>query len=316
MPLEEYKRVTPLGEIEEFLECVLCGESRQQPLYHPRDARGRWEYRVVRCPGCGFLYRNPNVRPERLGDLYAGTGYSKFLTGSYADARQRRYRLTMAALAPVFEHGSGRRLLDFGCGTGLFLELAEECGFECYGVDLAPDSIAQARSRLRTSKVFLGTPTSIPEIASGNFDVITMWSVLAHLPRPVDDLSMLRDLLSPDGVLVILTVNAGSLLVAGNGDRWSGFTKNHLMFYSRETLPRLLARAGFAGVGFAPFYIDDVEADSSPLSTAEVDLLKQRVRTTDGGNMMRAVGFATETAMKQWGQQLPELVPLDSGRPA
>jgi SAM-dependent methyltransferase len=312
LSLDDYKRVTPLGDIEEFLTCPLCGETRQQPLYRPRGRGGSWEYRVVRCPGCGFLYRNPNVRPERLGDLYSGTGYSKFLTGDYARNRQRRYRLTMSALEPIFEQGASRRLLDFGCGTGLFLDIAEERGFDCYGVDLSPDSIAEAKARLRTAKVFLGSPGSIPQIAATQFDVITMWSVLAHLPRPIDDLTMLRKLLAPDGVLVILTVNAGSLLVAGNGDAWSGFTRNHLMFYSRDTLPRLLARAGFAGVGFAPFYGDEFEAGTSRLTPAEIDLLKRRVESTDGGNMMRAVGFATDEAMKRWGRRLPEVVALDS----
>jgi 2-polyprenyl-3-methyl-5-hydroxy-6-metoxy-1,4-benzoquinol methylase len=231
------------------------------------------------------------------------------LTSDYARNRQLRYVLTMASLRPIFELGTGRRLLDFGCGTGLFLELAEERGFECYGVDLSPDSIVEARARLRTAKTFVGPPTSIPQIAAGNFDVITMWSVLAHLPRPVDDLSMLRGLLAHDGVLVILTVNAASLLVGARGSAWSGFTKNHLMFYSRQTLPRLLAKAGFAGAGFAPFYGDEVEAGTSRLSAAEVDRLKRRVEATDGGNMLRAVGFATETAMKQWGQSRSPAAP-------
>ncbi|MQA27915.1 MAG: methyltransferase domain-containing protein [Micromonosporaceae bacterium] len=312
--LDDYKRDVPLGEIEEFVACTLCGETRQQPLYQPRGKNDAWEYRVVRCPSCGFLYRNPNVRPERLGDLYTGGGYSKFLTGEYARNRQRRYRLTMDALTPILDQGAGRRLLDFGCGTGLFLELAEERGFECYGVDLAPDSIAQARERLRAARVFVGSPESVPEIAAGNFDMITMWSVLAHLPRPIADLSTFRDLLTPDGVLVILTVNAGSLLVAGKAGGWSGFTKNHLMFYSRETLPRLLAKCGFAGVGFAPCYGDEIEAETSRLSAKEVELLKRRVKATDGGNMMRAVGFATEAAMERWGRQLPELVPIRSER--
>src|SRR5690606_32014023 len=105
------------------------------------------EYRVVRCPGCGFLYRNPGIRPEHLADLYA-TGYSSFLTGAYARNRHRRYQVIMDSVAPVFDQGTGRRLLDFGCGAGLFLELAEQRGFEAYGVDLSPDSVEQARQRL------------------------------------------------------------------------------------------------------------------------------------------------------------------------
>ncbi|GAA2770192.1 hypothetical protein [Nonomuraea dietziae] len=58
MSLEEYKATVPLGEIEEFLSCMMCGDSRQQPLFEPTGGRN-WRYHVVRCPSCGFLYRNP-----------------------------------------------------------------------------------------------------------------------------------------------------------------------------------------------------------------------------------------------------------------
>ncbi|MGH3681624.1 MAG: class I SAM-dependent methyltransferase [Natronosporangium sp.] len=306
LPSADYRAAVPLGEIEEFVDCPLCGGTRQQPLYRPRDANSGWDYRVVRCPGCGFLYRNPNIRPERLGDLYA-TGYSRFLTGGYAEHRHRRYRVTMDSVAPIFESGKGRRLLDFGCGAGLFLELAEPLGFECSGVDLSPDSVAQARQRLAEPRVFHGSPADVPEIAAGGFDVVTMWSVLAHLPRPVEDLSMLRGLLRDDGVLVILTVNAGSLHLAGMGSRWQGFTRNHLMFYSRDTLPRLLRLAGFGAVGFAPFYGDEVASGRSALPPAQLARLRRRVAATAGGNRLVAGGFATAAGADRWGTRLPDL---------
>jgi SAM-dependent methyltransferase len=309
IPLAEFEAEvlgTRVGEIEELVDCPLCGETRQQPLYRPADRRGGWAYRVVRCPGCGFLYRNPNIRPERLGDLYA-SGYSRFLTGEYAAGRQRRYRVVMDAVAPVLDRGLGRRLLDFGCGAGLFLELAEQRGFECVGVDLSPDSVAQARSRLARAKVFHGSAMEVAEIAAGGFEVVTLWSVLAHLPRPVEDLSMLRGRLRDDGVVVILTVNAGSLHLAGMGSRWQGFTRNHLMFYSRDTLPRLLRAAGFGAVGFAPFYGDEVAAGESALPPAQLARLRRRVDATDGGHMLVAVGFATAAAADRWGTRLPDL---------
>lgn len=308
LPLAAYRAATPLGEIEEFLSCPLCEDSRQQPMFRPANRKGGWEYRVVRCPGCGFLYRNPGIRPEHLADLYA-TGYSNFLTGAYARNRQRRYEATMDAVAPVFDQGTGRRLLDFGCGAGLFLELAEQRGFEAYGVDLSPDSVEQARQRLASAKVFHGAPLEVPEIAAGGFDVITLWSVLAHLPRPVEDLSMLRGLLRDDGVLVILTVNAGSLHLRGLGSRWQGFTRNHLMFYSRDTLPRLLQKAGFAAVGFAPFYGDEVAAGDSSLSPDETARLQRRVEATDYGSMLVATGFATAGAAGSYGTRLPDVRP-------
>jgi SAM-dependent methyltransferase len=310
VPLADFRAATPLGEIEEFISCPLCGESRQQLRYRPHSRRNGWSYRVVRCPGCGFLYRNPNIRPEHLGDLYA-TGYSSFLTGRYARHRQRRYRVVMDALKPIFDDGHGRRLLDFGCGAALFLELAEQRGFEAYGVDLSPDSLEQAGKRLSCARVFQGSPVEVEEIATGGFHVITMWSVLAHLPRPHEDLSMLRRLLADDGVLVIFTVNAGSLHLRAQGSGWFGFTRNHLMFYNRDTLPVLLADTGFAGVGFAPFYGAKVVAVDGALTPRQLRRLKHCVDSTDFGSMLVAVGFATETAADRWGAELPDLRKLD-----
>ncbi|WP_344862415.1 class I SAM-dependent methyltransferase [Planomonospora alba] len=300
MTLAEYRQRTKLGELEEFVVCHLCGDSRQQPLFTPADPKGRWSYHVVRCPSCGFLYRNPNIRPDRLGDLYADN-YSAFLTGKYAADRQRRYRLTMDAFHPVFAEGAGRRLLDFGCGAGLFLELAEQRGFDAAGVDLSPDSVVEANRRLTRARAYHGAPEDVPEIAVGGFDVITLWSVLAHLPRPLEDFRRFRSLLAPGGVLMILTVNAASLQLKAFGSEWNGFTKNHLMFYSAETMPVLLRRTGFAGVAFAPFYGDTVEAGTTKLSEPMRRRLRRAVEASDGGNMLRALAFADDEAIDRWG---------------
>lgn len=302
IPLEDYETARELGEIEEFLSCLMCGESRQQPMFTPsggKDGGRGWRYHVVRCPSCGFLYRNPNVRPERLGDLYS-SGYSGFLTGTYAANRQRRYALTMDAFSPVFDDGTGRRLLDFGSGVGLFLELAEQRGFDALGVDLSPDSVAQANTRLTRARAYFGAPQDVPEIAAGGFDVITLWSVLAHLPRPLEDFDRFRELLAPGGVLLVLTVNARSLLLKAYGSAWSGFTKNHLMFYNSQTLQTLLRRTGFAGVAYAPHYGDTIEAGTTRLADPLRRRLRRRVETTDGGNMMRALAFADEKAIDRW----------------
>lgn len=310
--LADYARKTPLGEIEEFLACPMCDNDTFRRLFHPGSRKeGReWSYHVVRCERCTFLWRNPNVRPERLADLYAES-YSTFLTGDYAAKRQRRYRLTMDAFAPLFKDGAGRRLLDFGCGTGLFLELAEKRGFDVAGTDLSQDSLNLAQQRLKSRYLYFGSPADVPELAAGGFDLVTMWSVLAHLPRPKDDLSMLRSLLNDQGALLILTVNAQSLMLKAHGSYWNGFTKNHLMFYSRETLPMLLRHAGFAAVAFKPFYGDTIEAGTTGLSPENQARARRTVDQTNGGNMMRAVAFASTDAAISSGLQYQ---PLSGGK--
>jgi 2-polyprenyl-3-methyl-5-hydroxy-6-metoxy-1,4-benzoquinol methylase len=298
----EHLRRTGIREIEEIVSCSLCGESRFQPLFEPYErTRGRWSYQVVRCPSCGFLYRNPGIRAERLADLYAGPRYVKFLTGKYEQHRRRRYSLAMDAFSPLFAEGRGRRLLDYGCGAGLFLELAHERGFDGYGVDLSPDAVKRARERPGGANAHVGMPAEVPEIAAGGFDVITMWSVLAHLPRPVADVEMLRNLLAPDGVLSILTVNANSLELKARGSGWNGFTRNHLVFFSPATVALLLGRAGFGALVIRPAYGDAVELGTVPLRRRHEQRLRHNVDRGNQSNMLRAVAFVSETGPESWG---------------
>jgi 2-polyprenyl-3-methyl-5-hydroxy-6-metoxy-1,4-benzoquinol methylase len=304
VPFQQHAEAAGVGEIEEPLACTLCGEARVQPLLHPWAGRsgrrsGR-RYHVVRCPGCGLLYRNPGIRPERLGDLYTGN-YGRFLTGGYARSRRRRYRLVLDALAPVFDDGAGRRLLDFGCGAGLFLELAHARGFDGYGVDLSADSIARARQRPGGSNTYVGAPLEVPEIAAGGFDVVTLWSVMAHLAEPLADLRMLRGLLAPDGVLLILTVNANSLLLKAQGAAWGGFTPNHLKFFAPATLTRALHAAGFAAAVIQPTYSDGVEAGTVSLRPRHERRLRRVIDDGNRGNMLRALAFNSSDGPLRWG---------------
>lgn len=292
----EHAASVGVGDIEEPIPCSLCGGTRVQPLFRPPQG-----YHVVRCVGCGLLYRNPGVKPERLGDLYSGE-YSRFLTGDYSHGRRRRYRLVMEAFDPLFADGGGRRLLDFGCGAGLFLDLAYERGFEGWGVDLSQDAVAKAREKPSGAHAYFGSPAEVPEIAAGGFDVVTMWSVLAHLATPVEDLTMLRGLLDDTrGALLILTVNANSLQLKAEGHRWAGFTRNHLKFYSPSTLPLLLRRAGFEAVVVRPMAHDVVEAGVAPLGARGERRLQRAVADGNRGQMMRAVAFASASEAARWG---------------
>ena len=178
---EQYAAQVTVADIEELLACQLCGERRVQPLLNPSRPR-RWGYHVVRCPSCGFMYRNPGIKPERFGELYGKGNYGRFLTGRYARKRKRGYRQIMGEFSPLLDDGAGRRLLDYGSGAGLFLQVAHRRGFEGYGVDLAPDAVALAREQPGSARSYVGMPHDVPEIAAGGFDVVTLWSVLAHLP--------------------------------------------------------------------------------------------------------------------------------------
>ena len=288
--LSDLDEKLPPTDAEVHQPCPLCGHTEVWVRYRPYrvrpDGTTAWGYSVGQCPNCDLLYRLPAMLPERVPDLYSDGSYADFLDGDYAVNRRRRYRRTLKAFSPMFDAGEGRTLLDFGCGTGLFMRMARRRGFTAYGVDLAPDAVELARERFGPDRAFLG---SVPRdgVPGEGFDVITMWSVLAHIPVPEEDLGELLSLLKPGGRLLILTVNADSLQRKFFRSRWNGFTPGHLIFWSKPTITRLLTEVGFDSVEFAPFYGEGIERGKSRLSAARVARFRRAVDRYDGGNMLR-----------------------------
>jgi 2-polyprenyl-3-methyl-5-hydroxy-6-metoxy-1,4-benzoquinol methylase len=272
----------PPSEIEHHAPCPACEADRVRVRYHPRFGGGR-SYWVGQCDECDLLYRVPAIRPERVPDLYSTGTYADFLDGDYGHLRQNLYRYVLDKFSPQLDDGAGRTVLDFGCGTGMFMEVAAERGFEVYGVDLAPDARARAADRWGASRV-AAEPSLLGSGGPQQFDLITMWSVLAHIADPADQIGDLGDRLRPGGQLLIYTVNADSLQRRAYGSRWNGFTPNHLIFWDRKNLERLLLKSGFSAVDFRHQY--EVARDSQDFSDRLIARHHRAVERFDGANML------------------------------
>lgn len=78
----------------------------------------------------------------------------------------------------------GKRVLEVGCGTGIFLEKLWAMGFDVTGIDKSPSMLEGARKRLRnraTLHVGDGSHTPYDDDA---FDYVVIWSVLEFCARP------------------------------------------------------------------------------------------------------------------------------------
>lgn len=291
--LDELAERIPVSDMEEHGPCPFCaGEQvvlEHRPTRYEASGDVSWTYHVGSCVECGLRYRIPALKHDRVADLYAGDEYAGYLEGSYAKNRRRRYRATMDAFAPVFDDGASRTLLDFGCGTGLFMELAEHRGFVAFGVDMAPAAVAVARDRFGHDRVFDGGAHELAAQTDRRFDVITMWSVLAHIPDPEEQIGALFDALQPGGALLILTVNADSIQRDTFAGNWNGYTRGHLMFWSRSTVTALLRRVGFQRVEFSEFYGEGIETNRSSLTPRQISRYRNVVDRTHGGNMLRVL---------------------------
>ncbi|MEP3630484.1 MAG: class I SAM-dependent methyltransferase [Hyphomicrobiales bacterium] len=289
----EYEKTEVVEEIEEIIPCLVCGCETFKPVFHP--AKKDWEYKVVMCTECDLLYRNPNIIPEHLHKLYDGVNYNNFLSGKYSKSRQTKYKSVLASFNDLIPKESDPNdpltVFDFGCGNGLALEVLKDRGYETWGIDLSPESIDSAKELLGHDRLWCGEPQDIPELEGKKFDYITLWSVLAHLPRPIETFSMLRSYLKPNGALLVFTVNANSLLLKKDRDDWNGFTRNHLAFYSPDTATKLFKKAGFGEVFHRPHYSNHLTELKTRLTEKEWGTFKTSVLEHRGGNMNRMLAF-------------------------
>ena len=202
-------------------------------------------YTVVKCTNCNLLFRNPIYRQKKLQNVY-NQGYLKFLSGEYSQKRIGVYKniLNVLDLKKRTLNFNRRRVLDIGCGFGLFLDLMRSDDWEPYGLDFAEDCIEYAQNVLGLENTQKG---DVDETLFEDdfFDLVTLLSVVAHLKNPIKMFKIIHKILRPGGFLIIYTVNANSLMHQYHKEKWTGFSKNHIIFFDSTTICAALKIAGF-----------------------------------------------------------------------
>ncbi len=239
-----------------FASCNLCGADDPRELYPSTlNQNGRIiggsaflctspdygeHYRIVQCNRCGFVYANPHADPNEVLRAYEDVVDPLYLQERVG--REHTFRQHLGTLHRITGEPNGRRLLDVGAYVGVFVEIAREMGWNAEGIE--PSSWAVAHARERGLLVTQGT------LASGgfpdeSFDVITLWDVIEHFDDPMTELRHVFRLLKPGGVVVIHTIDIGSVTAQVMGGRWPFLMEMHIMFFSRATLRDMLQRVGF-----------------------------------------------------------------------
>ena len=204
------------------------------------------EYTFVRCRGCGLRRQYPVPDPDSLtvlyhSEFYQDRGLDRTLDDLPRFAREllsdRLDRLTRAV-------GKPGRLLDVGCGTGLFLETALREGWEARGTETSEDSIAYAR-KFTLAPIFHG---ELADLRDGlTYDALTYWDVLEHLPDPRAELRLARERLNQGGVVGVSLPSVQGLKARLQGDAWRYYAPSmgHISHFTPKTLSMLLTQAGF-----------------------------------------------------------------------
>ena len=244
----------------ETIRCCLCGSDRYAPLIVAEDdlsgKPGRFQF--VTCKDCGLAYQNPRLKLEHIGAYYDDEYIAHrkktdwgILTPLYRRAMDRHDAEKWALVQRYRRLDSNSRVLDVGCGAGTFLvKVRERSGAAVSGVDfkdlrgLPWFEVIDFRHGLFYEQ----------EFGAGSFDLITMWHFLEHDYEPLRTLRCARELLSPDGRLIIEVPRLDSLSFRLFRERWPGLqAPQHTALYSKATLLAMVEKAGLETVDYLPY---------------------------------------------------------------
>jgi SAM-dependent methyltransferase len=126
---------------------------------------------------------------------------------------------------------AGARVFDFGCGHGAWLNTFQDHGWDTYGLEPSTDVAFSRHKRV----------LSVP--SEPQFDLVIVYHVLEHLPRPLDTLRELSGVLVPSGYCLVSVPRIDTLAVHHQVD-YCLHPRHHIVGYTEACMRSLLARAG------------------------------------------------------------------------
>jgi ubiquinone/menaquinone biosynthesis C-methylase UbiE len=195
---------------------------------------------------------------EPTPDLRATQSYYDRFSSTYERERHRGYHRLIddLELDLVRRYGTGRDILEAGCGTGLLLAEAARVGRSAMGLDLSRGMLAQARQRGLCA--VQGSLLRLP-LPDASVDLVYSMKVLAHVPPIREALVELARVTRPGGHLLLEFYNPRSLrylakivggaapIADGTTDR-DVFTRYDTLETARGYLPPDLEYIGMRGV--------------------------------------------------------------------
>ena len=159
---------------------------------------------------------------------------------------ERRRALLLGEARP------GERVLDLGCGAGRFVAALQDAGADPVGVELAEAALERARRNAPGADLRLVEPDGSLPLEHGSVDLVWCSEVLEHVADTAGLLLEVRRVLRPGGRLLVTVPShgrvSGALIALTRFERHFDPTGDHLRFYTRRSLARVLAAAGFEDV--------------------------------------------------------------------
>ncbi len=212
--------------------CPICQSSSVRTEFPHRG------YDICRCRACDHLWARGGARLDYAQGESLLEHY-KSVEGPHRALMRKNLRLLRQYLEP------GARILDFGCGSGLFVLEGRAQGYDAIGLDIA--------SWVREAAAHWGLPLEVCPVERApfeaeSFDAIVSIVSFEHLENPASITAQLVQLLRPGGILAILSIpHSRGLPWRLLRERWWDLEPpSHLHFFSRRSMKVLLEANGLS----------------------------------------------------------------------
>jgi 2-polyprenyl-3-methyl-5-hydroxy-6-metoxy-1,4-benzoquinol methylase len=211
--------------------CPICYKKKSKFLFN------KYGFKHVECKNCKFIFVNPILKDTlSSNEIINENSYNKVLNNKH---NKRLDNIKFNYGIQKIGNLKKKKILDYGCGLGFFLDIAKKQGAITYGSEVN-----------KYCNIIL-KKKNIPNINIDNFkrnyfDIITLWTVLEHIPNPKNLLRNLKKIIKKNGKILILVPNIESLSARILREKCSMFSgEQHINFFSASTLTKILHAVGF-----------------------------------------------------------------------
>lgn len=246
--------------MREVSVCPICQSTHFESTLTCKDYTVSGEdFTIIQCNQCNFRATSPAPEDAILGSYYKSANYishtstaSSLIDKLYLVARSYTLNWKLKIVSRTLDNYTHKTILDYGCGTGEFLQKCKSHGWQVQGIEPSPEARKKAEVNNNQS-----IATSIEQITSTEFHVITLWHVLEHIAELNQTLTAIRNKLHPNGRLIVALPNPNALDAKHYKNHWAAYdVPRHLWHFSQHNAEQLLRNNGFTLISKNPMPLD------------------------------------------------------------
>ncbi len=251
----------------ENINCPVCGSAEHKLVFKARDLRLKTcgeAFCVVACVNCGFLFLNPRPVKEDAIKFYPVDFNMETPTLIHRLLSVSLSAIKNSIVSKLKKYKKEGTLLDIGCGSGSFLSLMQEQGYDVLGCELNPNSKKFAPKSLDGRIIYKKLPEC--NFLAKSFDIVTMIQSLEHV-HEVDRLFLeIKRIIKDDGIIYIYVPNSDFFESAFFGPYYFNLeVPRHLYYFTRKSMKGFLQNHGFKVDRFFKNHILEIASTPSSL---------------------------------------------------